>query len=165
VVGWLKPPSTPHRNSAADLLGEQILAGGSPDAAWSATEVNCQVLQNRSVFISADGLVFPCCWTYVQATVPLRGDVAASSERQMRQLIAEHGGRSSLDLRHHSLGAIVSGDLFCAIERSWSAPAPADGKLRVCARVCGKANSYRAQFADADRVPGRVGAPVAGRSD
>jgi len=163
VVGWLKPPSTSHRNSAADRLGEQILAAGSPDPAWTATSISCQVLQNRSVFISAGGLVFPCCWTYVQATVPLRGDAAAQSERQMRELIAEHGGQSSLDLRHHSLGAIVAGDVFTAIERSWSAPTPADGKLRVCARVCGEADSYRAQFADADRIPGRVGPPVPGR--
>jgi MoaA/NifB/PqqE/SkfB family radical SAM enzyme len=154
VVGWLEPPSTPHRNVAADRLGERIRASGSHDVAWNATSISCKVLANRSVFISAGGLVFPCCWTYVQATVPLRGDTGATSERQMRQLVAERGGTSSLDLRHHSLREIVSGDVFAAIETSWSAPTTEDGKLRVCARVCGEADSYRAQFADADRIPG-----------
>lgn len=160
VVGWLEPPSRPHRNAAADRLGEQIRAAGSHDIAWSATSVSCKVLQNRSVFISAGGLVFPCCWTYVQATVPLRGNAAAPSERQVRQLIAERGGASVLDLHHHGLGEIVSGDVFAAIEASWSAVTTEDGKLRVCARVCGETDSYRAQFADADRVPGRLAPPA-----
>lgn len=163
VVGWLGPPSTPHRNAAADGLGEQILAAGSHDAAWNATTISCKVLQNRSVFLSAGGLVFPCCWTYVQATVPLRGDATATSERQMRELIAEQGGESSLDLHRHSLGEVVSGDVFTAIETSWSAPSTDDGKLRVCSRVCGEADSYRAQFADADRVPGAL-TPSASRA-
>lgn len=156
VVGWLEPPSTPHRNDAADRLGEQIRAAGSHDAVWDATPISCQVLQNRSVFISAGGLVFPCCWTYVQATVPLRRDAAAPSERQMRELIAERGGQALLDLRQHSLAEIAAGEVFAAIEQSWSAPTTADGKLRVCSRVCGEADSYRAQFADATRVPGRL---------
>ena len=94
---------------------------------------------------------------------PVLLPIAPDEPARLRELIAEHGGQSSLDLRHHSLGAIVAGDVFTAIERSWSAPTPADGKLRVCARVCGEADSYRAQFADADRIPGRVGPPVPGR--
>ncbi len=159
VLGWLEPPAAGHRNTAADRLGEQILAEESPDAVWAGMSVTCQVLQSRSVFISAGGLVFPCCWTYVQATVPLRDDAAAPSERQMRAVIEEHGGVSSLDLREHSLRAIVSGEVFAAIEGSWGAPTPADGKLRVCARVCGQAGSYHAQFASPDRIPGLAGQP------
>jgi hypothetical protein len=165
VVTWLEPPTAAHRNTAADRLGEQIVAEKSPDAAWSATSITCQVLRTRSVFISAGGLMFPCCWTYVQATVPLRDDAQAPSERQMRELIDEHGGLSSLDLRRHSLKTIVAGEAFAAIERSWSAPSPTDGKLRVCARVCGEADSYRAQFADADRVPGQVNPPARAHPD
>jgi hypothetical protein len=156
VVTWLRPPSATYRNSAADRLKEQITASGSPDGVWADTSITCQVLQNRSVFISAGGLVFPCCWTYVQATVPLRDEIAAPSERQMREFIATHGGHAALDLRQHALDTIVTGELFAAIEQSWAMPTPADGRLRVCARVCGAIGSYRAQFADDNRVPGRV---------
>jgi pyruvate-formate lyase-activating enzyme len=156
VVGWLEPPSAGNRNAAADQLGEQILAAGSHDVAWNATSIGCKVLQNRSVFISAGGQVYPCCWTYVQATVPLHADAAAPSERQMRELIEARGGPAQLDLHERSLADIVAGEVFAAIEASWSKPTAAEGKLRVCARVCGEADSYRAQFADASRVPGQL---------
>lgn len=162
VVGWLEPPAADNRNSAADRLGEQIREADSHDVAWNATSISCKVLQNRSVFVSAAGHVYPCCWTYVQATVPLRGDADAPSERQMREVVQAHGGSGQLDLHEHRLAEIVAGQVFAAIETSWSAPTATEGKLRVCARVCGEADSYRAQFSDAAGVPGQLD-PVASR--
>jgi len=155
VVGHLEPPRDPllvNRTAAAfaDLVAEY----GSLDELLSATPISCPVLDTASVFVGAEGYAFPCCWTYVQATRPALNGFAPDADRQTYDLVQATGGFEALDARRRGLRAVVHGELFAAIERSWSCGSVGEGKLKVCARACGtKFPAYFDQFVSADLLP------------
>jgi hypothetical protein len=51
--------------------------------------------------------------------------------------------------------------LFREIALSWERENAAAGKLKVCARICGRGfNPYKSQFADPQLAPGRRPTPA-----
>ncbi|HYC12838.1 MAG TPA: hypothetical protein VEC75_01230, partial [Stellaceae bacterium] len=128
----------------------------------------CSVIENQSIFVAADGTVFPCCWTYSAALNRALTGSEDPLDNQMEELLRRHGGRSVIDGRRHALRAICESELFKAIAESWKARSLAEGKLKVCARMCGRAFSqFRDQFTDPKLIPGRrpgvSGSPDAAR--
>src|SRR5207248_22142 len=97
----------------------------------------CRVAETRSVFVGAQGYVFPCCWTYVQATRPVLWGFPSTGDRQVYDLVQRTGGFERIDARQVGLRAAIESPLFRAIESSWSCPSVGEGRLRVCARACG----------------------------
>lgn len=123
------PPSPPihtHKPSAIERFG-------SWDAFLDVAAIRCQTGEEGSVYVSAEGLVFPCCWTasqmYPWFTEP--------QQSQIWTHIMAVGGKDSIDARKHTLAEIVEGPFFQAIENSWKQPSCAAGRLKVCAQVCG----------------------------
>jgi len=94
--------------------------------------IACKVAERGSVYVSAEGLVFPCCHTAHLYTGGLRAE-------QLAALIAElPGGRDALDARRTPLAQIVDGPLFQRVfPERWSRPSIAAGRLAICAQVCG----------------------------
>ena len=91
--------------------------------------IECQSIASRHIYVSAEGLVFPCCHT---------GHLYARDERaaEMNALVAAHGGKQAIDARRVPLATIVEGPLFRAIAGGWSRSL-GDGRLGICATVCG----------------------------
>src|SRR5260370_1120015 len=59
-IGSLEPPmDTSLVNETARRYGERIDGRGSLDAGLSSTPIHCQVMDTRSVFVRAEGSVFP----------------------------------------------------------------------------------------------------------
>lgn len=110
---------------------------------WDSTEIRCKVAEEKSVYISSEGVVQPCCWTagqmYVWYWKPLGG--------QIWQAINEVG-KDNLNAKNYSLESIIDGRYFQeVIPESWSKSSCADGKLAICAKTCGaKYDAFSEQF-------------------
>lgn len=102
-------------------------------------QIVCEVAAKQSVFVSASGLVFPCCYLgYLIFDRPGAPDSQHGSPRMARQLdpfldLVDSIGVANLDLHHRSLRAIVDRYLP-AFADAW---APGPGRLITCAEVCG----------------------------
>jgi hypothetical protein len=101
--------------------------------------IACHAAAKGSVYVSAEGLVFPCCHTAHLYTGGLRA-------AQLGQLLAElPGGRDALDARRAPLREIVEGPLFQRLlPERWSRPSVAAGRLAICAQVCGRTGALPA---------------------
>ena len=97
------------------------------------TKISCRVLKDKSIFLSSEGLVFPCCWT----AFPLNTYWDNHDSLQIRELLEKTGGKQGIDIRHRSLKQIIEGDFFTAIAKSWESPCAKDGKQVACATQCG----------------------------
>jgi len=139
-------PST--AKDAEEIQGRQMFSF-DPDKKkemekyWDTAEIKCKVAEEKSVYISAEGIVQPCCWTagqmYVWYWKPLGG--------QIWQAINEVG-KDNLNAKFRSLENIIDGKYFQeVIPNSWNQSSCADGKLAVCAKTCGtKYDAFGDQF-------------------
>ncbi|HMK67160.1 MAG TPA: radical SAM protein, partial [Stellaceae bacterium] len=120
IVGYLEPPSKPeYVNPAYVRMAEHFARDGSLVAHWDATEICCSVIENQSIFVAADGTVFPCCWTYSAALNRALAGSEDPLDNRMEELLRRHGGRTAIDGRQHALRAICQSELFKAIAASW----------------------------------------------
>lgn len=110
---------------------------------WDEVPIKCKVAEEKSLYITAEGIVQPCCWTagqmYVWYWTPKGG--------QIWNLI-DQIGKDKLNALNHSLESIVNGLYFQdLVPNSWNKSSCADGKLAVCAKTCGtKYDAFAEQF-------------------
>ena len=136
-----KPINTEYHNDS--LLREQGLVDGfgSMGVYLDQTCVRCKVAEDRSIYILAEGLSFPCCWTanqlYIWYNPARKGEIWDIMD----------GDTANMSALHHPLRSIVEGDRFRRIGDSWHRPSVAEGKLRVCAKTCGSGfDQFASQF-------------------
>ncbi|MGH9160518.1 MAG: radical SAM protein [Vicinamibacteraceae bacterium] len=132
------------------------------------TPIDCKVAGSRSVYVSAEGLVLPCCWMAtlypdresveadeVQRLVevlPLQkakpvGRLRSQGLQEVWQLIERlPQGKDSINARLVPLKDIVEGPFFQElVPGGWERKPFAEGRLRVCAKHCGECNVKAAQ--------------------
>jgi hypothetical protein len=97
-------------------------------------KISCRVLKDQSIFLSSQGLLFPCCWT----AFPMNTYWNNNDSVQLRELIAKTGGQEKIDIHHYSVKEIVEGEFFRQVASSWDRPCARDGKLVACATQCGE---------------------------
>lgn len=142
---YLEMPSNPkYLNSA--LGKEELLVQkyGHIEKYLEATEVDCKVAAEKSIYVSAEGLIFPCCWTANQ----LYPWYFKPRSSQMWDML------NKLPLKEKSISAlefgakeIIEGEFFKSVTDSWSLPSIKAGKLKTCAKTCGKEfDPFREQF-------------------
>lgn len=156
LVGELRPPRREeHVNEALVWMRQVEDKARYLDDFFDECDIQCLAVDTGSVFVSVGGLVYPCCWLYVQATLPdVYGTAFTGQQPQVRDLLQANGGPQSIDATRRPMAEIVGGAFFSAVERSWAAPSVTEGKLKVCARVCGKGfNAYQKQWVADQLVP------------
>ncbi len=110
---------------------------------WDEVPIKCKVAEEKSLYISAEGIVQPCCWTagqmYVWYWSPKGG--------QIWDLI-DQVGKDNLNATKVPLRDIVDGLYFQdLVPNSWNKSSCAEGKLAVCAKTCGtKHDAFSEQF-------------------
>lgn len=110
---------------------------------WDDAIIKCKVAEEKSLYISAEGIVQPCCWTagqmYVWYHVP--------KSTQIWNLI-NIVGKDNLNATIVPLKDIVNGLFFKELlPNSWSKDSCANGKLAVCSKICGsKYDAFSEQF-------------------
>ena len=126
----LKKPDAKYLNKALSKQDVIINKYGSMDAYYDAAPVVCKVKKENSLFITAEGLALPCCWTAGRMYKWWHKDPKAE---QIWDFIPD---KSVLDARK-GLSKVFDSGIFEDIQNSWSKPSCGDGKLKVCSMKCG----------------------------
>lgn len=110
---------------------------------WDEAVIKCKVAEEKSLYISAEGIVQPCCWTAGQMYVWY----FEPGSTQIWELINKVG-KEKLNAINNSLKDIVDGLFFQELlPESWSKSSCAEGKLSICAKICGtKYDAFSEQF-------------------
>lgn len=106
------------------------------------SNITCKVAEEKSVYVSAEGIIQPCCWTAGQMYVWYHSPEGTQIWDAIKQV-----GKDSLSAKFNTLESIVDGMYFQkVIPESWDKPSCAEGKLSVCAKTCGKYDAFAEQF-------------------
>ncbi len=143
---YLEQPTNPiHVNKALGREDEIVERFGSLKNFFAQTPVDCKVTKEKSLYVSAEGLAFPCCWTanqlypwyYAARTTPIWKLIEALPE-----------GLNSLNAKIHPLDEILNGPFFQkSIPESWDKTSIESGRLFVCGKTCGKGfDAFKEQF-------------------
>lgn len=110
---------------------------------WDSVPIKCKVAEEKSIYITAEGYLQPCCWTAGQMYVWYW----RAKGGQIWDAI-NAAGLDSLDLRKHDIRDVIDGKFIQEIiPNSWERPSCAEGKLAVCAKTCGtKYDAFSEQF-------------------
>jgi len=110
---------------------------------WDTAEIKCKVAEEKSLYISAEGVVQPCCWTANQMYVWYWKPRSSQIWSYIDQV-----GIDKLNAKVTPLQEIVDGLFFSnLIPDSWNKSSCAEGKLSVCAKTCGtKYDAFKEQF-------------------
>ena len=131
----LKKPDKKYQNKALSKQDMLIQKYGSMDAYYDVVPINCKVKDEGSLFITAEGLAMPCCWT---AGRMYKWWHKNPMVEQVWDFIERSGGKNAISAKKHGLKAVFDTGLFDEIEDSWNQPSCGNGKLKVCSMKCGK---------------------------
>ena len=126
----LKKPNVKYQNKALTKQDVIINKYGSMDAYYDAAPVICKVKKENSLFITAEGLALPCCWTAGRMYKWWHKDPKVEQIWDFMPDISALQARNGLE-------AVFATGIFERIQDSWAKPSCADGKLKVCAMKCG----------------------------
>ena len=135
----LHPPlATRYQNAGLVHLKARQSSGESLADSLKEVEIECKAQREKSLYISAEGLVFPCCWTGA-ALYPNYG------EGRLFESLDAQVENSSLSLYYHDLNHILEGEFYRKLEHSFTPRAT--NRLNVCSRICGKGfETFEEQF-------------------
>ena len=128
-----KPSDEKYQNSAIKQYDNIKEKHGSIDAYYDNAWVDCKVKKEGSLYISAEGLALPCCWTAGRMYKWWHKDPKVE---QVWDFIDAAGGKTALDARN-GIEKVFDTGIFDSIQESWQKPSCAKGKLKVCAMKCG----------------------------
>jgi len=120
------------------LQKERILSNkyGNLHNYLNQTPIECRVQREKSIYISAEALVFPCCWTANQL-YPWYFKKNSSQIGKWVQTLPQK--KQSLSAKHQTIQKIIEDDFFQhMVPNSWKGTDINKDKLRVCAKTCGK---------------------------
>ena len=130
----LKKPEEKFVNSALKKQDSIISKYGSMDEYYDAAPIVCKVKDEGSLFITAEGIALPCCWT---AGRMYKWWHKNPKVEQIWDFIDLVGGKDKINAKIVGLETVFASGIFKNIEDSWSKPSCADGKLKVCSMKCG----------------------------
>lgn len=130
------------------ILGKQVFHIDSEkktpmEKYWDEVNIKCKVAEEKSLYVSAEGIIQPCCWTAGQMYVWYWEPESS----QIWNFINEVG-KDNLNAKITPLKDIVDGLFFqTLLPDSWKKSSCAEGKLAVCAKTCGgKYDAFSEQF-------------------
>lgn len=129
----LKKPDEQYQNKELNKFDMLVEKYGSMDAYYDVVPINCKVKDEGNLFITAEGLALPCCWTAGRMYKWWQKDPKVE---QIWKFIDDAGGKESLSAKN-GLEKVFATGIFDAIENSWKTNGCANGKLKVCAMKCG----------------------------
>lgn len=129
----LKKPDDKWVNTALKNQNGIIEKYGSMDKYYDQVQIHCKVKDEGNLFITAEGLALPCCWTAGRMYKWWHKDYKIE---QIWDFITKVGGKEKLNARQ-GLEKVFDTGIFEDIENSWDKKSCADGKLKVCSMKCG----------------------------
>lgn len=101
--------------------------------------VKCYAIENSNVYISAEGLVFPCCHT---ASIFLLEDELVPAEYGWIKRAKQELNKDEISLYKNSLENILTSATFLGIKNSWNQKM-SQGRNPLCAVICGKCDDSK----------------------
>ena len=128
----IKPPTKQeYQNKSVNDYENLIDKFGNFDSYLDSTMIKCKSLDTKEIYISAEGLVTPCCWTAGK----LYKAYESLGQNQMWSYL--NNELQSINALHKPLRDIIEGPFFKNIEKSWNLSSCSQGKSKVCAEKCG----------------------------
>jgi MoaA/NifB/PqqE/SkfB family radical SAM enzyme len=99
--------------------------------------ITCQAVTAGQVYVSAQGLAFPCCYL---SNIYKEKNIFPVD--QVLELIGQlAGGKDALNVKVNNIEDVIAGDFFTRlVPETWDKPTFSEGKLYTCARTCGDHN-------------------------
>lgn len=117
---------------------------GDINSYYDLAEISCKSKRDNELFISAEGLALPCCWTAGRMYKWWHEDPKIE---QIWNFIDAVGGKDAISAKKHGLRTVFKTGIFDNIASSWGKSSCSDGKLKVCSMKCGKEfDPFTAQF-------------------
>jgi len=139
-----KPTQVQNQNLALLKQKEIEKSYGSMANYLDKCSVNCKVAKQGSIFVTAEGLLMPCCWTAGRMYKWWHPDPRVE---QIWDHIDFAGGKQGINIIDNDIKTVVNGKLIKSISGSWNKESIAEGKLGVCAQKCGSEfDPYAEQF-------------------
>lgn len=136
LTALIKIPSNDNLKNSAVVDQDNLLSKyGSMDSFYDVSKIQCRVKDIGSLYISAEGMVLPCCWTAGRMYKWWHTD---PKQEQIWKFIDNAGGKDVLNAKLNSLETIFQTNIFDKIEQSWAIEGAANGRLKVCAMKCSK---------------------------
>jgi MoaA/NifB/PqqE/SkfB family radical SAM enzyme len=129
----IKKPDKKFQNSALTKQDKIIEKYGSMDQYYDTVPIHCKVKNEGNLFITAEGLALPCCWTAGQ----MYKWYLPYQSTQIWDFINAAGGKAAINAKEHGLEKIFETGIFSLIEQSWIKVSVAQGKLKICSQTCG----------------------------
>jgi MoaA/NifB/PqqE/SkfB family radical SAM enzyme len=130
-----QPQDPKYRNKAIDSdYGKIVDKFGTLDNFIDVAEIQPKCVKKKEIYVSAEGLVFPCCWLAGQVYKWWR----PMKDSQEYQMIMDNGGFESININITPLEEIVNGKFFKGVENSWNIHGVAQGRLKTCGNKCNK---------------------------
>jgi MoaA/NifB/PqqE/SkfB family radical SAM enzyme len=139
-----KPKQTENINLALLKQKEIEKTYGSMKQYYDSCNIKCKVANEKNIFITAEGLLMPCCWTAGRMYKWWHKDYRTE---QIWDHIDFAGGKEGISVLNNSIKQVMNGSLLESIEKSWNKNSLEEGKLGVCAMKCGdQFDPFGAQF-------------------
>ena len=140
----IKKPDTKYQNKALSKQDALIEKYGSMDGYYDVVPIKCKVKDEGNLFVTAEGLAMPCCWTAGRMYKWWHKDPTVE---QVWDFINQAGGKDAINAKTKGLRAVFETGIFDNIEASWNKSSCLDGKLKVCSMKCGADfDPFSAQF-------------------
>src|SRR6056300_176581 len=121
-----KPKEKKNINLALLKQKEIEKSYGSMNEYFDKCSIKCKVAKEGSIFVTAEGLLMPCCWTAGRMYKWWHPDPRVE---QIWDHIDRAGGKEGIDIINNDIEDVVNGSLLTGITDSWNLPSVKDGKL------------------------------------
>jgi len=131
-----KPKEEKFLNKATEKENQLVKQYGSMMDYYDTCQVDCKVAGvEKNIFITAEGLLMPCCWTAGRMYKWWHNDPTVE---QVWDFINRAGGKEGINVVNNRLEDVInSSGLLQDIKNSWSLSSLSEGKLGVCSQKCG----------------------------
>lgn len=132
------PTNEKYKNASETAFNNMIIKYETIDNYLDKVKIECNAIKNGGIFISAEGLVFPCCTVYQQVCYKTIHDVKDEMELNEYKLSTT----DNLSAFENSIKNIVTGNFFSKLFTNFNCKTIKDGKPKSCSRTCGKDIDY-----------------------
>jgi MoaA/NifB/PqqE/SkfB family radical SAM enzyme len=129
-----KPKNIENINLALLKQKEIEKTYGSMQEYYNTCNINCKAIEKKEIFITAEGILMPCCWTAGRMYKWWHKDYRVE---QIWDHIDAAGGKGNIDTIKHGIEKVMQSSLLNGIKDSWEKDSISAGKLGVCAMKCG----------------------------
>jgi MoaA/NifB/PqqE/SkfB family radical SAM enzyme len=106
---------------------------------YNSCSINCKTIKKKQIFLSAEGLLFPCCFTAVYMYIK-----NAEERKKFTNFV---GNTDEFNAKFYSIKKILEEKHFEKYVESWDKPSIKEGKLFACSRSCNSfVDPFTAQF-------------------